>query len=91
MNRFIRLQRDASLFIVDDINDGVTGWTIRLDFGSLVLDHYYSCNRILVKAPDSLNIVCPDAEISADTLPAGWTEGRVTVLPDVTTKIDFTI
>ena len=91
MNRTIRLQRDASLFLVDDINDGVSSWTIRLDFGSLCLDHYYSCNRILVKAPGALSVSCGDALLNTDSLPQGWTEGRVTVLPDSTTKIDFTI
>lgn len=91
MNRTIRLQRDASLFIVDDINDGVSEWTIRLDFGSLCLDHYYSCNRLLVKAPGQLNVICHDAVVNTNTLAQGWTEGRVTVLPDSTTKIDFLI
>lgn len=91
MNRVIRLQRDAALFIVDDINDGVTKWTIRLDFGSLCLDHYYGCNRLLVKAPGSLDLACQDAELGVQQLRQGWTEGRITVLPDATTKIDFII
>lgn len=87
--RHIRLQRDATLFIVDDITEGMDTWVMRLDYGSLQTGMYYDCNRILVKAPKAIGVTCPIATLNVDGLPSGWTTGRITVLPDSSTRIDF--
>lgn len=88
-NRLIRLQRDASLFLVEDLPESIGIWTVNLDFGSLCLDHYYSCNRLLVKVHNETQIVCETASPSPSILNPGWREGRVTVHPDSTTVINF--
>lgn len=88
-NRGIRLQRDAALFLVDDFQENTSQWSVGLDYGSLAFDTYYSCNRILVKAVDALELRSDNATIEPAALTAGWHEGIVTVYPDRTTVIHF--
>lgn len=88
-NRVLRLQRDASLFLVDDFQDDTPRWSIEIDYGSLAFDTYYSCNRVLVKALNNLELHNDFVTFEPDVLTAGWHEGRITVYPDRTTIIHF--
>ena len=87
--RPIRLQRDASLFLIDDIPDETQTIDLTLDVGSLALDTYYGCNKILLKAPNALEIMATDVEVQGGTLTEGWHEARITVRPDGTILVLF--
>jgi len=89
LGRTIRLQRDPSLFITDDIPAETNAILLSLDFGSLPLGTYYGCNRILLNLPDAAEITCSTATVIGGTLDAGWHEGKITVLPDGTCRITF--
>ena len=87
--RTIRLQRDPSLFITDDVPDGTNTILLSLDYGSLPLGTYYGCNRLLIKLPNAATVSCNTATITGAPLDDGWNEGKITVFPDGTCKISF--
>ena len=80
--RAIRLQRDASIFIIEDIPTETSSVKLSFDVGSLALNTYYGCNRLLVKAFGPMVVSSDSVEVRNGSLSEGWHEARVTVNPD---------